>query len=135
MGVKVINPSGIYRPTTYYQASVSSGDRLICLSGQAGIDEQGNPVGPNDLAAQTEQAYRNVYFALRELGATFQDVTKLTVYAVDWSPTKMDLLLAGATKAANDLGFDIRRPVTLLGVTGLARPEWLVEVEAMALLP
>jgi enamine deaminase RidA (YjgF/YER057c/UK114 family) len=135
MPVEVVNPSGIYKPATYFQASISTGSRLVCLSGQVGIDEQGNLVGPDDLAAQTEQAYRNVYFALRELGANFLDVAKLMVYAVDWSPTKMGLLLSGATKASSDLGFDFRRPLTLLGVTGLARPEWLVEVEAMAVLP
>lgn len=46
----------------------------------------------------------------------------------------MDVLLAVAMKAAENLGFDLRRPVTLLGVTGLANEEWLVEVEATAVL-
>jgi enamine deaminase RidA (YjgF/YER057c/UK114 family) len=135
MPVELINPAGIYKPATYFQASMSLGTRILCLAGQAAIDEQGNLVGPDDLEAQTEQAYRNVYFALQNLGATFLDIAKLTVYTVDWSPMKMDQLLSGAAKASKDLGFDHRRPITLLGVAGLARAGWLIEVEAMAVLP
>ncbi|MGZ5571842.1 MAG: RidA family protein [Usitatibacter sp.] len=134
MAVDVVNPKGIYKPTTYFQASVSTGTRIICLSGQVAIDEQGKLVGAGDLAAQTQQAYRRVFIALQDLGANFSDIAKLTVYAVDWSPSKMEALLSGATKAANDLGFDLRRPITLVGVTGLANPEWLVEVEAIVVV-
>jgi enamine deaminase RidA (YjgF/YER057c/UK114 family) len=83
MAVNVVNPRGLYKPTTYFQASVSTGQRIICLSGQVAIDEGGKLVGAGDLAVQTEQAYRNVFFALRDLGANFPDVAKLTVYVVD----------------------------------------------------
>ncbi len=91
-------------------------------------------VGVGDLAAQAEQAYRNVFLALQELGANFSDIAKLTVYAVDWSPNRMESLLSGAAMAAGDLGFDFRRPVTLVGVTSLANPDWLVEVEAIVVV-
>ena len=134
MGVVVVNPDGIYRPQTYFQASIASGTRIVALAGQVAIDAQGRLVAAGDLAGQTEQAYRNVSIALRGLGAGFADIAKLTVYVVDWSPDKMGALLAGADKAAADLGFDHRRPLTLIGVSGLARAEWLVEVEALAVL-
>ena len=110
------------------------GTGILCLSGQVAIDEQGRLVGAGDLAAQTEQPYRNVFFALQDLAASFSDIAKLTVYAVDWSSSKMESLLSGAAKAGHDLGFDFRRPVTLVGVTGLANPDWLVEVEALAVV-
>ena len=72
--------------------------------------------------------------ALIEVGASYTDVARLTVYVVDLSPDKMQLLLAGVGNAARDLGFDHRRPVTLIGCSGLADPHWLVEVEAMAIV-
>jgi enamine deaminase RidA (YjgF/YER057c/UK114 family) len=98
------------------------------------LDEQGQLVGSGDLATQTQQAYRNVYVALKALGATFADIAKLTVYAVDLSPDKMEPLLAGARRASEELGFDYRRPVTLIGVTALANPDYLIEVEALAIV-
>ena len=134
MSVQVVNPDGIHKTTTYFQASVSSGSKIICLAGQAAIDRDGKLVGAGDLAAQTEQAYRNIHTALTELGASFNDVARLTVYVVDWTSEKMPYLLAGVDKAARELGFDHRRPITLIGCTGLADPEWLVEVEAMAIV-
>ncbi len=134
MGVEVVNPDGIYKPTTYFQASVSSGTKIISLAGQVAVDGMGKLVGAGDLTAQTEQAYRNVHLALRNLGASFSDIARLTVYVVDWSPAKMELLLSGAVKASEDLEFDYRRPVTLVGVTGLADAGWLVEVEALAVI-
>ena len=134
MPVQVVNPDGIHKTTTYFQASVSTGSKFICLSGQAAIDSDGKLVGAGDLAAQTEQAYRNLYTALAELGASFSDVARLTVYVVDWTSDKMPTLLAGVNRAAMDLGFDHRRSITLIGCTGLADPKWLVEVEAMAIV-
>jgi len=134
VGVEVVNPNGIYKPKTYFQASVSSGTRIISLAGQVAIDEHGTVVGAGDLSAQTDRAYRNVFLALQDLGASFSDIAKLTVYVVDWSPSKMEFLISGAMRAAEDLGFDHRRPLTLVGVTGLADSTWLVEVEALAVL-
>ena len=134
MSVQVVNPDGIHKTTTYFQASVSSGSKIICLSGQAAVDSNGELVGAGDLAVQTEQAYRNVHVALSELGASFTDVARLTVYVVDWTSDKMPSLLAGVNKAAKDLGFDHRKSMTLIGCTGLADPEWLVEVEALAVV-
>ena len=71
---------------------------------------------------------------LRAVGAGFQDVAKLTVYVVDWTPEKMQPLIEGAMRAAARLGFDPRRPITLVGVAALDSPDYLVEVEAIAVL-
>ena len=134
MGVVVVNPDGIHKTTTYFQASIASGTRFICLAGQLAVDAQGRLVGHRDLAAQTQQAYSNVHIALKALGASFADIAKLTVYAVDLSPDKMEPMLSGAIRASEELGFDYRRPVTLIGVTALANPDCLVEVEALAIV-
>ncbi len=99
-----------------------------------GWTPEGAPVGAGDLAAQVEQAYRNLAAALAGVGAGFEHVAKLTVYVVDWHPDMMGALIAGAVRAAEDLGLDIVRPVTLIGVAALGEPDLLVEVEAVAVI-
>ena len=86
MPVQLLNPEGLPQPEHYVQVAVATGSRTVYLSGQVARDGEGNPVGPGDLAAQVEQAYSNVATALAAVGGTFDDVAKLTVYVVDWSP-------------------------------------------------
>ncbi len=134
MPVDTLNPQGIFQPDSYAQLAVASGTRTVYLSGQVAQDAQGRLIGAGSLADQAEQVYLNVGTALRAVGAGFQDVAKLTVYVVDWTPEKMQPLIEGAMRAAARLGFDPRRPITLVGVAALGSPEYLVEVEAIAVL-
>jgi enamine deaminase RidA (YjgF/YER057c/UK114 family) len=134
MSVTLVNPDGLPKPEAYRQLSIATGSRLVFLSGQVARDADGNPVGEGDLAAQVEQAYRNVATALTAIGGSFADIAKLTVYVVDWSPDKMPQLMEGAGRAAADLGIDPVRPITLIGVSALGEPDMLVEVEATAVL-
>ena len=134
MTIELVNPPGIPTPEAYAQVSVATGSRTVHVAGQVARTADGQPVGPGDLAAQVEQAYRNVAAALAGVGATFDDVAKLTVYVVDWQPEKMGDLITGAVRAAEDLGLDLIRPITLIGVAALGEPDMLVEVEAVAVL-
>lgn len=134
MSVETVNPNGVFKPTTYSQVSIARGTKTIYLSGQVAMDEHGVVVGKGDLAAQAEQAYLNVGTALKGVGATFQDIAKLTVYVVGWTPDKMEKLVAGAMRTAPKIGFDPKRPITLIGVASLASPDFLIEVEAVAVL-
>jgi len=134
MAVRTLDPTTLPRSDIYAQLSVSTGTRLVHLSGQVARTADGAPVGPGDLAAQTAQAFRNVAAALDAAGATFDDVAKLTVYVVDYSPEKMALLGEGLQRVAGDLRGDPRRPITLIGVGALGEPDMLIEVEAVAVL-
>ncbi|MHA4815746.1 RidA family protein [Streptomyces aculeolatus] len=134
MSVTLVNPEGLPKPEVYRQLSVATGSRLVFLAGQVARDAEGLPVGEGDLAAQVEQSYLNVATALAGVGGTFDDVAKLTVYVVDWSPEKMPLLGEGVNRAAVKLGVDPVKPITLLGVAALGEPDLLVEVEATAVL-
>ena len=67
-------------------------------------------------------------------GGSFDDVAKLTIYVVDWSPDKLPLIGEGVGRAAAKLGVDPTKPITLLGVAALGEPDLLVEVEATAVL-
>ncbi|MEU7002352.1 RidA family protein [Nonomuraea sp. NPDC046570] len=134
MSVKLFNPDGLPKPDVYRQLSIATGSRLVFLAGQVARDAEGRKVGEGDLAAQVEQCYLNIGIALAEIGGSFDDVAKLTVYVVDWKPEKMPLLGEGVARAAAKLGIDPVKPITLLGVAALGEPDLLVEVEATAVL-
>ncbi|MFI6943800.1 RidA family protein [Streptomyces sp. NPDC050418] len=134
MPVTLINPEGLPKPEVYRQMSVATGSRLVFLAGQVARDADGRPVGGGDFAAQVEQCYLNIATALAAAGGSFDDVAKLTVYVVDWKPELMPLLGEGVSRAAEKLGVDPVKPVTLLGVAALGEPDLLVEVEATAVL-
>ncbi|CAM2991884.1 RidA family protein [Prescottella defluvii] len=135
MPVTLINPEGLPKPDAYRQLSISTGSRIVFLAGQVARDADGRPVGEGDFAAQVEQAYLNIGTALTEIGGSFADVAKLTIYVVDWTPDKMPLLGEGVTRAAEKMGIDPVKPITLLGVASLGEPDLMVEVEATAVLP
>jgi len=134
MAIQRLNPDGLFKPDSYFQVAVASGTRTIYISGQVAQDENGTVVGKGDLAAQSEQIYRNLAAALAGAGASFADVARLTAYVVDWSPDKMGLLVEGAMRAATALGFDPRTSITLIGVSALSTPDLLMEAEAVAVI-
>ncbi|GHC68696.1 enamine deaminase RidA [Streptomyces flavofungini] len=118
----------------YRQVSIATGSKLVFVAGQVSWDADGVTVGAGDLAAQVEQCYLNVATALAEVGGSFGDVAKLTVYVVDWSPDKMPAFLEGVSRAAAKLGGTPVPPGTLLGVAALDVPDHLVELEATAVI-
>lgn len=134
MTVELLNPEGLPKPEVYAQVAVASGSRMVFLAGQVARDADRQPVGAGDLAAQVEQAYLNVGTALAAVGGGFDDVAKLTLYLVDWSADKLQALGAGVARAAEKLGVDPTKPVTLIPVTALGEPDLLVEVDATAVL-
>lgn len=135
MPVQLFNPDTLPQPEVYAQLSIAEGSRLVFISGQVAHDGQGQLVGDDDLAAQTEQAYANLHAAVTAAGGRFDDIAKLTIYIVDYEPNKMAKLGEGAVRAAQRLEFDLVRPITLLGVAALGEPNLLIEVEAVAVLP
>lgn len=122
-------PDGLMPNPGYSHVVVASGKRLIYTAGQVPIDEHGNVVGAGDLAAQTEQALRNVGLALAAAHASYADIVKITTYVVNYQPehraivgkVRAQFFANGAPPAS-----------TLIGVSSLALPEWLVEIEAVA---
>jgi enamine deaminase RidA (YjgF/YER057c/UK114 family) len=133
--VSLSNPESLYQPTGYFHVGVASGTQIVFLAGQVARNSVGETVGPGDLTAQVEQAYLNVASALASVGASFDDVAKLTLYVVDWTGDKMPALSAGIDRAARRLQINPLKPGTLVGVTALSEPALLVEVDAIAVLP
>ncbi|KUN67351.1 enamine deaminase RidA [Streptomyces canus] len=134
MAITLLNPGGLPEIDVYRQVSIASGTKLVFVAGQVAWDAEGRTIGEGDLAAQVEQCYVNIGTALAEAGGSFDDVAKLTLHVVDWTPDKMPLLLEGVSRAAARLGVTPVPPATLLGVAALDVPDHLVEIEAVAVL-
>ena len=126
---RFINPEGLMRPGAYTPAVVTSGGRTIYIAGQVSQNEKGEVVGKGDLAAQAAQVYRNVGLALKGAGATFNDLVKITVYVVNLKPEHRELMGKARARHVNK---DNPPASTLVGVQALAKPEYLVEIEAIA---
>jgi enamine deaminase RidA (YjgF/YER057c/UK114 family) len=123
------NPTRIHPPPGYSHIAVATGSRLAFVAGQAAIDEQFNIVGGDDLAAQTRKVMENLGYALDELGATWDDVVKATVYTT--RPTEYEVIGAAMAEAMGDVAPPAQ---VLLGVTSLALAELLIEIELVVSL-
>jgi len=126
---RFINPETISRPTGYSHVADTRGSRTIYISGQVSLDRQGNLVGPNDMKAQAEQIFLNLKAALAAVDATFEDVVKLTYFVVDISQMQ-------AVRDVRDHYLNAAQPPasTAVEVRQLVRKEFLLEVEAVAVL-
>lgn len=134
MAITLVNPAGLPKVDSHRQMSIATGSKLVFLAGQVAWAADGSTVGVGDLAAQVEQAYLNIGTALAEVGGSFDDVAKLTLYIVDFAPDKMPPLIEGITRAVAKLGISTAPPITGIGISALAAPDLLVEVEATAVL-
>src|SRR5215510_4925096 len=127
--VRFINPETLAKPPSYtHVVEVVGACRNIHISGQLGIDRDGNIVG--DFRAQAVQVFENLKDALASVGATFADVVKLNSYLADIAD--LPLLREVRVRYLNDKALPAS---TTLAVSGFARPGALLEIEAVAVLP
>jgi enamine deaminase RidA (YjgF/YER057c/UK114 family) len=124
----VVSPAGMVAGSGYSQVVTGQG-RLVVVSGQVAQDEHGELVGPGDPDAQARQVFENLRRCLKAVGADFADVVKLGFLVVDFA-------CLPALGAARDAVIDPARPPasTLVQVAGLFSAEYLMEVEAWALV-
>lgn len=102
--------------------------RIVFCAGQAAMDADGLPTHPGDLRAQLETALNNLEAVLAGADMTLANVVRLTCYT-----TNVSGVMSNYDVITNRLGkHDVRPPLTLVGVTALAIPELLVELEATA---
>ena len=134
MAITLVNPEGLRKVDIVHQVSVATGSKLVFVAGQVAWDADGNTVGVGDFAAQVERCYLNVAAALAEVGGSFGDVAKLTVYVPDWTSDKYPLLEEGIARAAAKLGVAIAPPLSLIGIGAPFALDLMVEVEAIAVI-
>jgi len=122
-------PDGV-APAAQYAHVVMGTGRFVAVSGQVALDEDGKPVGEGDPAAQARQVFENLRRCLAAAGATFDHVVKLTYFVTD-------MACLPAIRAARTAHIpDDRLPAaSAVQVAALVRPEFLMEIEAYAVLP
>jgi enamine deaminase RidA (YjgF/YER057c/UK114 family) len=131
MSIELRNSDRLPAPQGFSHASIASPGRVAHLSGQIGTDADGNH--PDGLAAQTDQAMRNIIDALVGIGGSTDDLAKLTIYVVGWTAAMQGDLFAGLGAAAKVNPIALV-PITLVGVQSLFLDESLIEIEAVAVL-
>jgi enamine deaminase RidA (YjgF/YER057c/UK114 family) len=123
-----INPPGLSTPRTY--SHIVKAGKLLFIAGQVAVDEKGTVVGPA-MAEQVERVLSNLETALKSQGADLSHVAKITIYT-----TSIPEYLAPDAAAVREKHLAGKWPAsTLVQIERLARPEFKVEIEAVAVLP
>ena len=131
MNVEHLNPEGLIRNPAFSQAiAVSGPHKVIYVGGQNAVDEKGNILGAGNMTAQAEQTFKNLQTALAAGGARLEDVVQWNIYVVAGQPVHE--------------GFQVfqriwgQRPnpptISVIHVAALARPEFLIEINAIAVV-
>ena len=122
-----INPDSLSRSRGYSQV-VKVGD-TVYIAGQVSAGTDGNVVGKGDPEAQVRQVWRNIETAVKAAGGTLQQVVKTTTYVTN-------IQYAAAVRKVREEVFQSSSPPTstLLVVAGLASPDYMVEIEAIAVV-
>src|SRR5262245_60475988 len=124
MQTQFINPPALCPTFGWTHVVTATGGKTVYVSGQVAVDESGEVVGKGDLRAQAEQTFENLKHALAAAGATFRDVVKTNLYVVGLRPEHVPVLreVRGSYVSAE------RPPAsTLVGVSALVGPDWLIE--------
>ena len=126
MALRHIQPDSIH-PTPGYTHVVAGGG-VVALSGQVALDREGRLVGQGDVAAQAAQVFENLVAGLAAVGAGLSDVLRLNTYITDAQ-------FIAPFREVRDRILPSPQPAsTLVVVSALADPEWLIEIEAIAMV-
>lgn len=119
----------VFNPPTYAQAvKITGGSTILVLSGQVDYDEKGGVANPGDMKAQALACFRHVKAQLEAGGGSINDIARLNVYVTDMGRT------GEYREARQEVFGDLKVASTLVGVTALAQPGFVIEVEAIAIL-
>lgn len=130
--VSYINPDDLHKNPAFTNVVAVTGQvKTIYIGGQDAVDASGTIVGKGDIKKQTEQVLANLQAALKAGGAELENVVKWNLYIVQGQP------LQPGFEAFQQLWG--RRPdppvITAIFVSGLANPDFLVEMDAIAVVP
>ena len=126
---QLLNPPELHPAPGFSHVAVAEGTRVVHLAGQVALDPQFGIVGGDDLGEQTKAAMRNVELALRAAGVGWDDVVRRTIYTLH--PTEYETI----TAAIDEVTGGAEHPAqTIVGVTGLAVPGLLIEIECTAVI-
>ena len=125
--IERINPAGMTQPTNY--SHLVKYDKLMFIAGQISIDGNGNVVGEGDMGAQFRQVLENLKKILASEGADFSNVVKINIFTTDVDSLRQHLDIRG------EYFGEFAPASTLVQIDRLARPVYLLEIEAIAIAP
>jgi enamine deaminase RidA (YjgF/YER057c/UK114 family) len=126
-----LQPAGMHKPTAYTHVVTARGGKLVFIAGQVAFNEKGEIVGKGDLRAQATQVFENLNTALAAAGGSWNDVVKINWYIVGYNAEMLPLLREVRSKHVSATNPPAS---TLVGVAALANPDFLIEVEAIAVV-
>ena len=126
---KVIQPKSLSDPRPRYsQGILAKGGKLLFIAGQTASDRDGNVVGKGDIEAQTHQVFKNLSAVLKEAGGSLENLVMTTTYITDreyregYNRVRMQYYKTNPPTS------------TLVIVKGLAHPDYLIEINGVAVL-
>lgn len=129
MGTKVIQPKSLSDPRPRYsQGILADGGKLLFIAGQTASDKDGNVVGTGDIEAQTHQVFKNISAVLEEVGGVLDNLVMTTTYITDRKYRE------GYNRVRQQYYKKNQPTSTLVIVTGLANPDYLIEINGIAVL-
>lgn len=133
MTVEHLKPEGLHHNPAFSQAIIiPAGARILTIGGQDSVDVDGNIVGKGDFGKQSAKALDNMILCLKAAGADLEHLTKVTIFIVG------DQDIAPGFAAWMERWGNRKSPppaISGIRVAGLAHPDFLVEIEATAVLP
>jgi 2-iminobutanoate/2-iminopropanoate deaminase len=133
MPKEYINPDNLFPSVRhgFSQVVAASGSKMVFISGQTAWDAGKKIVGGDSLLEQARQALRNVQAAIEATGGTLKDIVSLRIYIVNYQSENAEAVRVGLREF-----FSSENPPasTWIGVSALAVPEFLIEIEATAIL-
>lgn len=126
--VVYMNPGGIADPSPSGFTAVVKAGNTVYIAGMVSQDESGNVVGAGDAEAQTRQIWRNIGVAVAAAGGSLADIVKTTTYVTGIE------YAAAVRKVRGELFAENPPTSTLLVVSELANPAYVVEIESIAVV-
>lgn len=131
MSKQFINPPALNPANGFTHVVSATAGKTIYVSGQVSVNEKAEVVGTGDFRVQVEHTFVNLKSCLAAAGATFDDVVKITYFVVDLKPEHVPVVREVRKKHLNAANPPAS---SLVGVAALVVPEWLIEIELVAVV-
>ena len=128
MSREIIQPTSVHSTAGVGYSHVARVGDTLYIAGQIALNPSGHLVGKGDIESQAQQVYANLAAILKELGGDLSDIVKMTTFLTDRRH------LDGFRHVRNGVFSEPFPPNTLLFINGLAHPDYLIEVEAVAVI-
>ena len=131
MQTQFLNPNTLCPTMGWTHVVTHTAGKTIYISGQVSVNAKGEVVGKGDMRAQVVQTFENLKAGLAAAGATFKDVVKSNLYVVGLQPEHVPII-----REVRARYFDAAHPPasTLVGVEKLVHPDWMIEIEVVAVV-